>query len=89
MSAKRFIISGRVQGVFYRVSARRAALDLRVTGHSRNLSDGTVEVVGHGSEHALNDLEAWLWDGPSYAKVTAVAVEDLASDEAPTDFVIR
>jgi acylphosphatase len=89
MSSKRFISSGRVQGVFYRVSARRAALDIGVTGHARNLPDGTVEVVAHGSEQALAELEAWLWEGPAQAEVAEVAVEDLEPDESPTDFVIR
>src|SRR5262249_62389679 len=52
MPAYRFIVQGRVQGVGYRYFARRQAEALGVTGYARNRADGTVEVVGEGTEDA-------------------------------------
>lgn len=72
--AKRFLISGRVQGVFYRASTRRKAHELGLTGYAKNLPDGRVEVLAAGSEEALLLLEKWLWQGPPAAQVIAVEV---------------
>ncbi|WP_349657657.1 acylphosphatase [Xanthomonas sp. 10-10] len=72
MQAARFVVSGRVQGVWYRGSTRERALALGLHGHARNQPDGSVEVVAAGSEAALEVLEAWLWQGPAAAQVTSV-----------------
>jgi acylphosphatase len=77
----RFLVSGRVQGVFYRASAREQALRLGLTGHAKNLPDGTVEVVACGPAHALDALERWLRQGPPAARVEAVSREALTERE--------
>ena len=77
MPTARFIVSGRVQGVFYRASTREQALALGLTGHARNLPDGRVEVLTSGSAAALDALEGWLRQGPPAARVEAVSREDL------------
>ncbi|HSJ41006.1 MAG TPA: acylphosphatase, partial [Xanthobacteraceae bacterium] len=59
MTCVRFVVSGRVQGVFFRASTRDEALRLGLTGHARNLPDGTVEVVACGDDTALVQLERW------------------------------
>jgi acylphosphatase len=69
MSSARFLVSGKVQGVFFRASARNEALRLGLHGHARNLSDGSVEVVAKGSDEALKELEQWLRKGPPAARV--------------------
>lgn len=74
--AKRVVVSGRVQGVFFRDSCRQEATRLGVAGLARNLSDGTVEVVAEGDEGAVNALINWCKDGPSYADVDSVKVSD-------------
>ncbi|MGN2249360.1 acylphosphatase [Frateuria sp. GZRe14] len=85
MAAARFLVSGRVQGVFYRASTRGQARQLDLTGHVRNLPDGRVEVVAHGSAEALDALERWLWQGPPAAEVEGV--ERAQHDgEAPRSF---
>lgn len=73
--ARRCLVAGRVQGVFYRASARSRAQALGVTGYARNLPDGRVEVLACGSPQAVQALCDWLWEGPPAAHVTAVAAE--------------
>ena len=73
MPCARFIVSGRVQGVFFRASARDEARRLGVTGHARNLDDGSVEVVACGEDAALAQLERWLHRGPPHARVASVS----------------
>ncbi|TAL71929.1 MAG: acylphosphatase [Rhodanobacter sp.] len=86
MPAARFLVSGRVQGVFFRASAREKASVLGLAGSATNLADGRVEVIAEGSAPALVALERWLWQGPPAAKVVAVAREDIA-EAARSGFV--
>jgi acylphosphatase len=72
MACVKFVVSGRVQGVFFRASTSEEALRLGLTGHARNLPDGTVEVVACGDDAALADLERWLELGPPLAQVSRV-----------------
>ena len=76
---RRYLVSGRVQGVFYRSSARDTARRLGLTGWVRNLSDGRVELVACGNDAALDQLHDWLWQGPPHAQVRQVEVEWLGS----------
>ena len=81
MPIVRFIVSGRVQGVFFRASTREQALALGLAGHARNRSDGCVEVLAGGAPEALDALERWLQQGPPAARVDAVTREDLPEQE--------
>lgn len=83
--ARRFTISGRVQGVGYRAFAARAARALKLRGGARNLDDGRVEVVASGAVHALDRLESALHEGPRLARVTRVDVEQLDSGPSSED----
>lgn len=76
MIAKRFFIRGRVQGVGYRYFAQRAATDLEVTGFTRNLDDGRVEVYAVGTTQQLSELAGRLWKGPRMADVRGVEEAD-------------
>jgi acylphosphatase len=69
VSAARFIVSGKVQGVFFRASVREEALRLGLRGCAKNLPDGRVEVIAAGDGAALEDLAAWLRQGPPMARV--------------------
>ena len=84
----RFIVCGRVQGVFFRASAARTAASLAITGWVKNLPDGSVEVVCAGSDSALDELAGWLWQGPSGADVTSVEVA-LSDEEVADSFEVR
>ncbi len=75
-TARRFTITGRVQGVFFRESTRRVAESLGITGHAINLGNGDVEVLACGEPTAIAELAKWLRDGPRLASVTGVSAED-------------
>lgn len=75
MVCKRCIVSGRVQGVFFRDSTRKRAIELGVAGYVKNLLNGKVEVLACGDEEAVNKLCEWLWQGPPQSRVTQVACE--------------
>lgn len=77
MATARFIIVGRVQGVFFRASTREQALGLGIGGHALNRDDGRVEVLAVGSEQAIDALHVWLQQGPPAARVEVVIREDL------------
>lgn len=75
MACARFIVRGRVQGVFFRASTREQALKLGVSGYAKNLADGSVEVLASGPGEALDALHGWLHEGPPSARVDHVARE--------------
>ena len=69
---RRCRVEGLVQGVFFRASTRQRAHELGVTGWARNLPDGSVEVLACGAAAAVEELCAWLWEGPAQARVREV-----------------
>ena len=87
MPTKRIQITGKVQGVFFRESARKEATRSGLTGWVRNLEDGSVEVRVSGPETALNSFIAWCRKGPILARVTEVKTEDVP-DEQFEEFVV-
>lgn len=74
MTSRRFVVSGRVQGVGFRYFVLREAQALGLVGWVRNLVSGEVEVVAAGDEASLATLEGRLWQGPPHARVAAVEV---------------
>ena len=75
--ARRFLVSGRVQGVGFRYFTQDIARREGLTGIARNLPDGRVEVVAEGDGETLERFEAALWRGPSHARVEHVDVESI------------
>jgi acylphosphatase len=88
MASARFLVSGLVQGVFFRASTRTRAQELGLHGYAMNLADGRVEVVASGSDDALDQLAAWLRHGPPSARVDGVEREAIA-EQAHTGFSTR
>ena len=74
---RQYIVSGHVQGVWFRVGTQEEARKLGITGWVRNLPNGCVEVLACGSESQLTQLFQWLQQGPPLAKVTEVTYEAL------------
>lgn len=81
-------MSGKVQGVFFRDSTRKKAIELSLSGWVCNLNDGRVEVLVCGSEENIAQLAKWLWQGPPAATVSDVIEEDCEREEH-IDFVVR
>lgn len=73
---RRFLVTGKVQGVFFRHSARVEATRLNVSGLARNLPDGSVEVLARGTVPALEALHQFLTRGPAHARVDSVRGSD-------------
>jgi acylphosphatase len=73
---RRVLVSGDVQGVFFRDTCRRVARDNGVAGWARNLSDGRVEAAFEGEPDAVEELVRWCRSGPPYARVDDVEVID-------------
>jgi acylphosphatase len=71
----RVLISGRVQGVYFRDSCRRVALEHGVSGWVRNLPDGRVEAVFEGREEDVARLVDWAHHGPDWAVVVGVTTQ--------------
>ena len=86
--AKRYIVSGRVQGVGFRYFVQQQARALGLAGWVRNLPDGRVEAFIEGQSAQLEQIEALLSEGPSLARVERLEISEAAPSLA-TDFVIR
>lgn len=81
-------VSGRVQGVCFRMSTEQQAKILGLTGWVRNLSDGRVEVMASGESGLIDELQQWLSHGPTMAKVINVESHNIDFQEF-SDFSIR
>ena len=83
---RRLIISGFVQGVFFRESMRQRANQLGVTGWVRNCTDGSVEAVAQGEALMVGRLIEWAQRGPEIARVEKVDVESVGDNVRYTTF---
>jgi len=83
------IVSGHVQGVFYRAATEEQAGRLGLSGWIKNLPDGRVEVTACGNEQQLKQLQAWLWQGPAHAQVSEVGCEVVEGTDVGNDFEVR
>jgi acylphosphatase len=86
---KRCLVTGRVQGVFFRASTQQQARRLGVNGYAKNLANGDVEVLAVGGAVEVEALVQWLWQGPPSAQVMRVVVEELSAVDlaaVPTEF---
>jgi acylphosphatase len=88
MTRTRVIVSGLVQGVFYRDTCRRMAAVQGVSGWVRNLVDGRVEAVFEGPPEAVERMVAWARRGPSRASVETIERYDEAPEHL-TGFLIH
>jgi acylphosphatase len=86
---RRYVVSGKVQGVGYRYFTLRVARELKLNGWVRNLPDGNVEAVASGPAARLKRFDAELRIGPPRAEVRTVAVEEGPVDGKLEGFHIR
>ena len=86
--ARRYLVSGHVQGVGFRFFVRDVAHREGLQGHVRNLVDGRVEAMAVGEVEAMSRFERALAQGPPHAEVEDVSSEDLPPDVSLTEFEI-
>lgn len=72
----RIIVTGRVQGVGFRYSAKISALKLNIAGYVRNLSDGSVYIEAEGTDIMLSEFISWCSEGPPRAIVRKVDLQE-------------
>ncbi|TVP48031.1 MAG: acylphosphatase [Halomonas sp.] len=82
----RALVTGKVQGVYYRRATLEQALQHGITGYAKNLPDGRVEVLMCGHPDMVNRLSEWLWQGSEGAQVTHVELDVLDNHRAPGHF---
>jgi len=88
MRSKKITIHGRVQGVFFRDSAKQIADELGIFGWIKNRLDGTVEILARGEEEKLDEFIRWCKQGPGYARVDRVEIQEIEVFEDLKDFRI-
>lgn len=71
------VVSGRVQGVYFRAFTQKQAKKLNLTGYAKNLSNGDVEIIACGEKNQLEKLVSWCHKGPLMAKVNSVQTQPL------------
>ncbi len=83
------LVSGRVQGVYFRMFTQKKARHLDIKGCVRNLADGRVEIIAEADKSRIEELIKWCHKGPVTARVDHVEVIELEVDEPLTSFEIR
>jgi acylphosphatase len=89
MPTVHLLIKGRVQGIFYRATARKIANELGITGWARNTSEGDVELMATGNQQAMDRFIAWCRRGPELAAVTDVIISKMAPAEFKDFLIVR
>lgn len=83
------LISGRVQGVWFRANTQRKAQELGITGWVRNTSDGKVEAIFEGETTQLKNMISWCHKGPQFSQVTNVEIQHKQYTGQYTSFTIK
>jgi acylphosphatase len=89
MKRMHVIISGRVQGVFFRAETQRAAIGFSLTGWVRNMADGRVEAVFEGDDENVDKMIVWCRIGPPAARVENVTIKEEPYTGSFHDFSIK
>ena len=74
MKSVQIIVSGRVQGVFFRANIRDKAMELGLKGCAKNLENGDVEIVAQGNEDKINNLIKFIKNNPGHSKVENIKI---------------
>ncbi|MFH1156576.1 MAG: acylphosphatase [Pseudomonadota bacterium] len=83
------IISGKVQGVFFRVATQQTARELGITGWVKNLPDGTVEAVFEGSDMEIQQMMLWCHSGPPGSRIDKISIKTSTACPGFSSFDIR
>ncbi len=88
MKSTHLIVSGKVQGVFFRANVKKKAEELNLKGYAKNIQDGTVEIAAEGNEEKIKELIEFIKKGPGIAKVENIKIKNKESENFK-DFEIR
>ncbi|MGB0851353.1 MAG: acylphosphatase [Bacteroidia bacterium] len=88
MKCSKVRVEGKVQGVYFRVSAKQKAMNLGVNGYVKNESDGSVSFEIEGEEDAVSSMVQWCRSGPALARVSHLEVNNSAERNF-VDFQIK
>lgn len=85
----KLVITGRVQGVFFRAETKKTADRLGINGYVKNLSDGSVEAVIKGDPASVSQMTEWCRKGSAISKVQSVKTEEISSVSNFNTFDVR
>ncbi|MDP3877709.1 MAG: acylphosphatase [Methylobacter sp.] len=89
MRKVKILVSGRVQGVYFRYFTQNKAQHFAVKGYAKNLADGRVEIIAEAEHVVLEKFIDWCRKGPLTARVDAIEITELEAGEALTSFDIK
>ncbi len=89
MRKVKILVSGRVQGVYFRMFTQNKAKQFGIKGHARNLPDGRVEIIAEADQSSIENFIKWCHKGPVTARVDHIEITELEADEVLTSFEIR
>ncbi len=90
MKQMTLLVSGKVQGVFFRSNTKQQAEELGLSGYVRNLEDGRVKIVARGDRKNVDRLVEWAKEGPAQARVDEIKVKNVADSSGSLDgFEVR
>ena len=89
MRRVKILVSGRVQGVYFRMFTQNKAKHFDIKGSAKNLPDGRVEIIAEGVHYSIENVIKWCRRGPITARVDNVEIIELESDETLTSFEIK
>lgn len=75
MKCAHLIVSGRVQGVFFRANVKSKAIEFGLKGYAKNLENGDVEIVAQGNEEKITKLIEFIKKGPGISRVTGIQIK--------------
>jgi acylphosphatase len=87
--AVKIIVSGKVQGVYFRAATKKQADKRGIVGYAKNLADGRVEIKAVADKTAIDELISWSHKGSLFAKVKQVEITDLQTDVSFNEFSIK
>jgi acylphosphatase len=89
MRKVKILVSGRIQGVYFRLFTQNKAKHFGIKGSAKNLADGRVEIIAEASGIAIEKFIKWCHKGPITARVDQVEIIELQPDEVLTSFEIK
>ncbi len=89
MKTLQIIVSGRVQGVYFRAYIQKHAIKLGITGFAKNNKDGSVEIIACGGQENLKKFITYCYKGPIMAKVNQVIANEYDTNDIFAHFDIR